>query len=39
MKILNVPPSYELVRISNYALQEMIEVPGKIEASYSKQVR
>ena len=38
----NVPPSIELVTISNYALKvlkRLKKIPGKIAANYSNEVR
>ena len=41
-RLQNVLPSLELVRISNHALkvlQWLKQVPGKIEANYSSEIR
>ena len=41
-RLENVHPSPKLVRISNHALkvlQWLKQIPGKIEASYSNEVR
>ena len=41
-RIENVHPSFELVRISNHALkvlQWLKQIPGKIEANYSNELR
>ena len=38
----NVPPSIELVTVSNYALKvlkRLKKIPGKIAANYSNEVR